>query len=78
MIFIWPIVHAGSSICFTEDASFLGSMRKCVSVAESDASFLALKFLVHGRELLIWVNYGAYIYSSEKITAYSLSPFCPI
>lgn len=38
LIFIWPIVHAGSSICFSDDTSFLGSMRMClcVPVAESE------------------------------------------
>lgn len=32
LIFIWPVVCSGSSICFSEDASFLGSMRMCLSV----------------------------------------------
>lgn len=30
LIFIWSIVHTASSICFSEDASFLGSMSVCV------------------------------------------------
>lgn len=46
------------------------------SVAEFDVSFFAQNFVVHGRELLIWINYG--VYSSEKTILNNLSSFCPM